>query len=861
MFAVEEFVPGGPRALRLNTGASNNVAAVRALQKCAVPLALYALLVCMPRSAFAETSDEQGPIVVRFCYWANYVENEFIQRVCDSFERDNPGITIKREWFVGDYGRKMQLVFITGEAADIILMDDEVFPTYSVRGYLEDIRPYIERESDQIERELAAELHYLDTPKAERDPHWRGVFLPTALESFNYRGFQGGLPWDGNVQLIYYNKDLLDEAGLAYPRDDWTWDEFRAMAKKLTKDLNGDGQPDQFGTNLSFGFLGFEAIVWSFGGAILNEDRTRCAMHLPPAVEAARFIYDMKMEDRSIAWSGELEGFLTEVQLLTGRVGLVPAMSYMIPALNRVKDGAMRWGLAHMPFGPTGVRYTRITWDGISIYAHSTPEKKEIAWRLLKYFLKDEHQQFIGETQRGLPVRRKQAEEYYIDPDTPAVEEIVLEATEYARLTPITPRYQELRDAIQSELDRLEFADVSGVTPEEAMANLEPKVNKVLDKELAEWAARETPKEIDPHSLPKAFGIALGIVASVFAATMLIPAARRGFLNQLAEARRLFTSRQGRSAALEGLLFASPWLIGLCLFQAFPILFSIVLSFCEWDPYNPISEMNFVGLENFRRAFSQDPVAGDPLVLKALYNTFYYAIFAVPLGLSLSLGLAILLNQRVRGITIFRTTFYLPSIVAGVATVILWMYILNPTFGPLNAALRHINAFLDWTRVLAFIDLPEPKWLADPQWAKPAMILMALWGAGGAAMLIFLAGLQGVPDQLYEVAELDGAGRLRKFLNITLPMLTPTIYFNLIMGLIGSLKVFMQAYVMTDGKGGIEKSLLFYVLHLYNKAFVEYEMGYASALAWILFVIILALTLLIIRSSAVWVYYEGERKT
>jgi len=798
---------------------------------------------------------------VRFAYWANYIENAFIVQVCEGFERENPGIKIKREWFVGDYGRKLQLVLITGKAADVLLMDDEIFPTYSVRGYLEDLRPYIMRRSDETERMLADELAYIETPKDKRDPAFQRVCLPTALESFNYKGFQGGVPWDGNINLVFYNKDLFDEAGVPYPSDDWTWEDFRRVAKTLTEDLDGDGNIDQFGTNVGFSFLGFEPILWSFGGAVLNEDRDESAIHLPRALEAARFLHNMKFVDRSSPWASELEGFWTEVQILTGRVAMVPAMSYMIPALNRVKH-AMRWGLAHMPIGPHGDRYTRVTWDGISIYAHTTREKKELAWQFIKYFLNEKNQAIIGRQQRGLPVRRAQAREYYLDPDTPAKEEIALEAMEYGRLTPITPRYQELRDVITEEMDDLNNADATGATPEESFEKLGHQVNRVMEKELADWAQRVAP---EAHAGAKASGLkALGvaclIIVAAFAAAMVLRPLRKAFLGQLSEARRMFGSRRSRRNAIEGILFASPWLLGLCLFQLFPIVFSIVLSFCEWDPYEPIQNMNFIGPDNYVRAFSTDPVTGDPLVLKALYNTFYYAFFAVPLGISLSLGLALLLNQKIRGITVFRTTFYLPSIVAGVATVILWTYIFNAQFGPLNAFLRAANRFFDATVVLAFINLPVPKWLADPHWSKPAMIIMALWGAGGAAMLIFLAGLQGVPDQLYEVAELDGAGRFRKFWNITLPMLTPTIYFNLIMGIIGALKVFMQAYVMTDGKGGVDKSLLFYVLHLYNKAFVEFEMGYASALAWILFLIILAFTLLVIRSSAVWVYYEGERK-
>ena len=807
------------------------------------------------------TTQDGGTQVIRFTYWANYMENQYVTKVCEAFERDNPGIKIKREWCVGDYGRKLQLLFITGKAGDILMMDDEYFPTYGVRGYLEDLRPYMLRESDPLERGLAAELRYIETPPEQHDPAFPREYLPTALESFNYRGFQGGLPWDGNICLMFYNKDLFDREGIAYPTKDWTWAEFRELAKRFTKDLDGDGHIDQFGTNMGFDMLGLEPIIWSFGGDLLSPDRSRCTIQEPPGMAACRLIYDMKMVDRSIAWTGQLEGFNTEVQLLTGRVAVVPSMSYMIPALNRVQDG-MRWGIMHMPLGPTGLRYSRATWDGISIYAHAAPEKKEIAWRFIKHFLSDESQALLGDMQRGMPVRRSIAMEHYVQAATPADEEIALDAMAYARLTPITPRYQELHDAFNTDLERLTFADVSGVTPEGILPDIEPKVNKVIEKDLAEWTARTTHAAATgvQLSIRAAGAMAVGIVGLVFAAAMLLRPARRSFLRQVDEVRHMLRSKRARIEGLEGIVFASPWLLGLCLFTAFPILFSIILSFSEWDPYEPIDKLRFVGLANFLRAFSSDEVTGDPLVRKALYNSLYYALFAVPLGLCTSLGLALLLNQQIRGISIFRTTFYLPSIISGVATVVLWMYILNPEFGPLNACLRSVNHFFEWTGVLAFIRLPEPKWLGDPFWAKPSMIIMSLWGAGGAGMLIFLAGLQGVPDQLYEVAELDGANRLRKFWNITLPMLTPTIYFNLIMGIIGALKVFMQAFILTNGTGGTEKSLLFYVLHLYTKAFVEYEMGYASALAWILFVIILALTLLIIRSSAAWVYYEGEVK-
>ncbi len=821
-------------------------------RKIVITFALLACFICVPK-AFSQQK------TIRFCYWANFVDNEFFRQLCERFEQQNPGIRVRREWYVGDYGRKLQLVLVTNTAPEIILMDDEIFPTYAIRGYLEDLRPYIMRRSDQIENDLADELEYMENLQKRQDPNFERVYLPTALASFNYRGFQGGLPWDGNSIIMFYNKDLFDQAGIPYPRDDWTYDEFREIARKLTKDLDGDGRPDQFGTNLGFSFLGFQPFLWSFGGEVLNSDNTRSAIHGPRGIEAAQFIYDMKYVDHSIAWTGEMEGFGTEVQILTGRLGIVPAGSYMIPTLNRVRD-AMKWDVAHMPIGPHGDRYTRVTWDGISLNAQASQEMKEIGWKFIKLLLSDEIQADIGSNQRGVPVRRKIAEATYPNPETPAREEVAIEAFEYGKLTPLTPRYLELRDAMQKVFDVLNTADArkGDTSPATLIPQLEPLINQVLAKDLEEWGA--PPKQSDPHSWAKALSTTLAILVVICGLFMLIPAIRKHFVAECVESAHMIRSRMARQEALEGILFASPWIIGLFLFTAFPIAFSILLSFCEWDPYKSLDKVQFVGLENFIRAFSQDPVYGDPLVGKALYNTFYFAIFSVPLNLALSLGLALLLNQKIRGITIFRTTFYLPSIVAGVATVILWMYIFNPVNGPLNAFLRWLNFLFERSVILSFIQLPVPQWLSDPFYAKPAMIIMRLWGAGGAGMLIFLAGLQGVPDQLYEVAELDGASRWRKFWNITLPMLTPTIYFNLIMGMIGSLQIFMQAFIMTNGTGGVDNSLLFYVLHLYVKAFIHYEMGYASALAWILFVIILALTMLVIRSSAVWVYYEGEKK-
>lgn len=284
---------------------------------------------------------------------------------------------------------------------------------------------------------------------------------------------------------------------------------------------------------------------------------------------------------------------------------------------------------------------------------------------------------------------------------------------------------------------------------------------------------------------------------------------------------------------LKGLLFISPWLIGFLSFTLTPFVMSLYYSFTKYDIIQPPT---WVGLDNFR------DLMNDELFWKSLYNTLYYTIIFCPLGVVVGVGLALLLNLKVKGMAVYRTIFYLPSIVPFVASSILWLWLLDPQFGVINALLETLG-------------IVGPGWLVDPNWSKPALILMGLWGVG-APMIIYLAALQDIPNDMYESAEIDGATWWHKIMYITIPMLTPVILFNLIMGLIGSFQYFTQAYIMTGG--GPNDSTLFYALYLYNNAFSYFHMGYASAMAWILFAIIMAVTLLIFKSSARWVYYGGE---
>lgn len=292
--------------------------------------------------------------------------------------------------------------------------------------------------------------------------------------------------------------------------------------------------------------------------------------------------------------------------------------------------------------------------------------------------------------------------------------------------------------------------------------------------------------------------------------------------------RRPLSSRE----AWEGRLYVAPWVIGFLVFTVGPMLASIYFAFCD---YSVLSSAKWVGLANFEK------IAKDRLFGLSLYNTAYYVFLAVPLGLVASFSLALLLNVKARGINFYRSLYYLPVITPGVATALTWQLLFTGDFGVVNA-------------ILPAVGLPAPNWFFDPKITKMIFVLLGLWGAGGGA-IILLAGLQNVPQTLYEAAHIDGANAWHRFWHVTIPMMTPIIFFNLVQGIIGTFQVFTGAYIITAG--GPANSTLFYVLYLYNNAFKFFKMGYASALAWILFVIILVFTIIQLQLARRWVYYEA----
>jgi multiple sugar transport system permease protein len=293
------------------------------------------------------------------------------------------------------------------------------------------------------------------------------------------------------------------------------------------------------------------------------------------------------------------------------------------------------------------------------------------------------------------------------------------------------------------------------------------------------------------------------------------------------------TKKRSRRRLWIGLAFVSPWIIGFLVFTCYPFFATLYYSFTSYDI---VSSPRWIGLANYSNLMH------DHLFWESLWNTGYYTVLEVPLSTIVAVALAMLLNMKVRGLAFYRTAFYLPTVVPIVAGSMLWLWLFNPSFGIVNDALSAVH-------------IPGPGWMFSTLWAKPTFILLGMW-AVGAPMVIYLAALQGVPAEMYEVAALEGAGPWQRTRHVTLPMISPAILFNVVLALVASLQYFTQAFVMTQG--GPDDATMFYSLYLYYQAFSYLHLGYASAMAWLLFLIVVVITILLFRSSSRWVYYAGN---
>lgn len=646
------------------------------------------------------------------------------------------------------------------------------------------------------------------------------------------------IPNSTDNRALYYNEDLLaragfvDAGGKVLPPGNWR--ELKAYAVKLTE-RDADGNMTRLGFAPNFGNSWLYIYGWLNGGQFMSDDGRVCTLDDPLIEGALAFmveVYDALggIEQVDAYQSGFQQGEFDP--FFTGKVAMKIDGNW---TLNRIADFApgLRFGVVPAP-APQGRE--SITWSGGFSWAVPTgSEHPQIAFELMRFLSSDRVWRVRNDVlaryaaSRGrnfvpamAPLPHINAETYDLlmhdNAELPArIKEgflLFADLMGVSRFRPVTPVGQLLWD---EHARAYEKAVRHTYAPGQALRRGQREVQAELDRIYA---------EVDYAKVDWRYPL---VATALLAIGGLLFALWRGG----ADLRR----RLRRPQTLAGFAFVSPWLIGLFLLTAGPILVSVVYSFCRYDVLHPAE---FVGLDNYIRLFSD-----DPLFWKSLGNTAFMML-GVPLGMAVGLGIAMLLNTEVRGMRVYRTVFYLPAIVPMVASAILWIWVLNPEMGLVNSLLR-----------MAGIADP-PNWLQSASWlwgSKSAIILMGLWSAG-SGMIIWLAGLKGIPQHLYEAAEIDGAGPGLRFWHVTLPMLSPYIFFNLIMGIIGTMQIFTQAYIMT--KGGPDDSTMFYAYYLFNNAFRYFKMGYASALAWILFLVILALTLIQLKLSPRWVHYENE---
>lgn len=753
------------------------------------------------------------------------------QKVIEAYEKDNPGVKVRfLSMGAGGLDPQKLMTAIAGNVPPDII--------YQGRFTI----------GDWASREAFIPLDsFVAEDKFIKDGIRKSDYYESAWNEAVYKGKVYGIPDGTDSRALYYNKRIFREAGLDPNNPPKTWEEYEKISVKLTK-YNKAGEITQLGGAPLMGNSWLYLFAWQNEANFLTPDGKDCNLDSPQVTEALKWMvsfYDKLGGMKKVTSFGlQTKDALTEpfgnekLAMTINGDWMMDTYSQYFPNLD--------YGVAPAPVPAARLagegRFkgvpTFITWSGGWSWSipRGTAYPKE-SWKFIRFIMSERATRIIQEAakefaeQRGrtyipaMSANRELNKIIYGEfaPQTKNFKErnkVFLDLMEYSKFRPVSFCGQLLWDEHDRATTRALYHEM---TPQNSLT----KSNKIVQRELDKVYLRKNYKSVN-----WIYPIVLTLIC-LFGFSLYI---YKKISND-----PLRTERRKKEAAA-GVLFAMPWFIGFLVFTVVPVLMSIFFSFCEYDVLHPAK---WVGLSNFIELFTD----GWELMGKSLYNAGYLAVIGIPLSLIISLAIAMILNTDVRGQKYYRTIFYLPAIMPVVANAVLWIWILDPQYGL-------INVF--WKSTLtAWWHIPTPLWLGDKSTAKLAYIIMGLWGAGGN-MILWLAGLNGIPRHLYEAAELDGANWWARLKAVTLPMLTPYIFFNLIMGTIGVIQSFEAQYIMSGS--GPSDSTLVPVLYLFNNAFSYFKMGYASAIAWVLFVIILVLTLLQMKYAKKWVYYEGEEK-
>lgn len=831
---------------------------------------LFVALVCglswWTYRASRDTSDDGRETIV---LWAGWMLGDDIYAAIDRFEHLYPryrvlATTGTAQDATGDAQRLLSAV-AGGVPPDVVFFDRFAIGEWASRNALEDLTPY-------LEAQRAA-------PSADVEPIDLGDYYPWTIEEASYRPPGSGetpgvygIPTIGDARMLYANLDLLRQEGLTDAHGDArlpaTWDELREYANRLSR-YRVPGRKDSGLLRLGFAPNYGDSFLYMFafqaGGHLLSQDGLHATMDSPRVVRALRFMTDVYDDLGGVQQvnafqqsfqSGPLDPFIK------GQVAMKIDGNWYLETLGDWKPD-MNFAVAPAPLPEDERAKGRgpVTWaSGWALVIPKTSRHKQGAFDLIRYLRSWKVVDRLDQSKR----ERKQNEGRVYLPTIDADRNFTARIfqTNVFDAASVQPHLKEAYRALEGLLEHPDSRPVSPVGQllwrqqirayEAATSHRYAAEARAAGEDEMHFALRTMQEpvqaQLDELTSPpprhvvnwKPYFIAYGVAIAALLGAILTVTRRRGRAHG-------YSMRETGAA----LLFASPWVVGFAVLTGGPILFSIVLSFTRYDVLN---DARYVGLANYH------DVLADPVFYRSLLNTGYM-VLRIPLVLGVGLGMALLLNSGIRGLGLYRTALYLPVTMPLVASCLLWVWIFNSRGSFLNEAVRFCvdtapARGFEWivsrfTREPFHLDVPL--WLQDPRFSKFALMLMNVWAAGGG-MVIWLAGLQSIPKQLYEAASIDGAGPLRQFWHITLPMLSPYTLFNSIVGLIGTMQIFTEAYIMTAG--GPVDSTLFYAYYLFRQAFQFFRMGYASALAWILFLAVLALTVLQLRLSKRWVHYD-----
>ncbi len=775
----------------------------------------------------------RATVELRLVVWDGDESLRVLQQVTRDFEQAHPGIKVRLEAVDYRYFFQRLLSQIAGNSApDVAMMDPQNMQMFAKRGALLPLDPLI-----------------AETPGFRLDEYYEPI---VAVHRWDGKLFV--LPRDiAPIGLIYYNKRLFREAGLAEPDGSWTWDFeprpeldvgcFTHVMSRLTKKDN-TGKVVQWGFAPSWTGAFTDTVVFSQGARYVDDPEAFRRMNFtdPRVIRAFDFVAKLATDRKWMPSQAELTSVVqsTAVDLfISQRVAMYQCGIWDVPKIRKaLRPGSpefFEWDITLAPGykDPVTGTISRAAPTGGSGYGilASTRYPKE-AWLLTQWMAGEPGMRAMAKAGIAQPaiMRLAQGEDWIPGPNTPIEQRypanrIITDiAAKQVVFPPTADYWTEISGLVFSKTESIYLGTA---TAKEALTEGQTIASKRLETILKE------------ESLPR-FDWRVGCIVG-----FLLLAGVLGWVYG-PELRKKRTTAQ-RMENRASLWFLAPWLLGALLFAIGPMIFSFLMSFSKWDI---IQAADYRGIGNYREALFQDPRFWTTVKVTGVYT-----LVSVPLGMAFALALALLLNTKVRGIPVYRTFFYLPALASAVASALIWRKIFQPEGGLLNFVLFGKDGRGDFLGLASWL-APNgqlPNWLGDERLALPSLIIMSLWGVGGG-MVILLAGLQGIPDYYYEAATLDGAGPWSKFKAVTLPMVSPSLFFTLITGVIGSFQVFTQAFVMTQG--GPNDSTRFYMLHLYDQSFGSLRMGYASALAWLLFGAIFVVTRLQWKLNR-YVYYEG----